>query len=278
MNNQRLSIVVCNASGNITIFVLTPVRKSDYVNIASKLLDLPYIEAEQVAFVTSVQADGDIHGSMDMSGLEFCGNASRSFALFLAKKKGIVGQSIIKVLVSGEDKPIDVLVDTENDLAEICMPIPTKKEVLQNQECELLNGKKLVEFEGISHIILEDIRGDRRTFNSIRKSFMEYKNPPALGVMFYNTNSKHMTPVVYVRDVDSTYFEGSCASGTTALCLAMTESEPDGVYTYTINQPVGMLIAKIEKKDNEVKKITIKRKISFGEIKDIYIFNKEHLG
>ncbi|MEE1170438.1 MAG: hypothetical protein UHP11_07025, partial [Anaerovoracaceae bacterium] len=68
-----------DAAGNVTLFVMTHVNEADYARVARGLLaigelDGDEIAGEQVAFVV----DED---TMCMCGHEFCGNASRSFAL-----------------------------------------------------------------------------------------------------------------------------------------------------------------------------------------------------
>lgn len=271
MEKQELSIVVADPSGNITIFVLTPIPESQYADIANKLLSISQFNAEQISFIKDINFGNDIQGTMSMSGLEFCGNASRSFALFIAKQQKLTGVNKIKVSVSGTPEPLDVLVNTDLNHAEVSMPHPIDIEMLDGQEISYLNQAVLVEFDGITHIILNDIPSCRETFDEIKTTIMKARNPAALGVMFYNTKIKHMIPVVYVRDVDTTYFEGSCASGTTALCISLSQKYNDGIYRYTISQPAGELIASIEKNNSKISKITIDGIVSLSEVQTVII-------
>lgn len=271
MEKNELSIVIANPSGNITIFVLTPIAESQYADIANKLLSIRQFNAEQVSFIKEINFEHNIQGSMSMSGLEFCGNASRSFALFIAKQHGLTGENKIKVSVSGAAKPLDVMVNTHLSQAEVSMPHPSNIEILNGEEINYLNHAVLVEFDGITHIILHDIPASRETFDEIKSTVMKKRNPAALGVMFYNTKTQHMIPVVYVRDVDTTYFEGSCASGTTALCVSLSQKYTEGTYRYTISQPAGQLIATIEKNNNTISKITIDGKVSLSEAQTVMI-------
>lgn len=271
MEKRELSIVIANPSGNITIFVLTPIPESQYADLANKLLSIQQFNAEQVSFIKEINFENNIQGSMSMSGQEFCGNASRSFALFIAKQQGFLGVSQIKVSVSGSTEPLDVIVNTDLNRAEISMPHPKSIEILNNQEINYLNEAVLVEFDGITHIILNDIPASRETFDEIKAAIMKSRNPAALGVMFYNTQTKHMIPIVYVRDVDTTYFEGSCASGTTALCVSLSQKYTEGAYRYTVSQPAGELIATIEKNNTTISKITIDGIVSFSEVQTVII-------
>ncbi len=268
---QEVSILLANPSGNVTIFVLTPTPQSSYTDIANKLLQLKQFKAEQVCFIKDVNFQSPIQGTMAMSGLEFCGNASRSFALLIAKEQGITGQSTITVSVSGANNPLAVSVDTTLNLAEISMPRPKTIETLTNQPLECLNQSSLIEFDGITHLILTDIPADQNIFNSIKEIIMKTINPSALGVMFYNSTTNSMTPIVYVRDIDTTYWEGSCASGTTALCIYLSKNYSEGKYTYSISQPDGKLIAHIEKSNNKIRKLSIDGIVSLGEVQTVIV-------
>ncbi len=53
-----------------------------------------------------------------------------------------------------------------------------------------------------------------------------------MGVMFYDTARNVLTPVVYVKDVDTTYFEGSCGSGSTAVAAAFCQEERSGTFSF----------------------------------------------
>ena len=92
--SKNLDIIIADSSGNITIMVLTPVERNEYKNVAQQLLDMEELGGEQVAFVLSAPADTDagqpIVPSMEMCGLEFCGNASRAFAFYEVIRKALI--------------------------------------------------------------------------------------------------------------------------------------------------------------------------------------------
>ena len=84
---RNIDLIVANPAGNTTIMVLSPVAIEDYCRVSDELLRIDFGEycswadtlyGEQVAFITD--NDGTPH--MNMSGLEFCGNASRAFAYY----------------------------------------------------------------------------------------------------------------------------------------------------------------------------------------------------
>jgi hypothetical protein len=91
---------------------------------------------------------------------------------------------------------------------------------------------------------------------------MEQFDPPALGVMYLNTETHELTPVVYVPDINTTCIEGSCGSGSasTAYYLATRDANKEQTsnhtqedanpeqasnhtYEYEIKQPAGTIHA-----------------------------------
>lgn len=266
---KKIEIVVANPSGNITIFVKTPCIREQYQKIATQLLALEELGAEQVAFVRNLgnaSADSteaasdlvaDIDGAMDMCGMEFCGNASRAFALMLAQDENKIGKISKRVQVSGCEEPLTVEVDMESQRAKIRMPNP--------KSCEKIDGKCIVDFGGILHMIVEDEIPSEECFKQYCKEIYKHGNPPAVGVMFWDSAEEKMTPVVYVKDVDTVYFEGSCGSGTTALAAARALDCEDGTYTWSVPQPEGIIDVTAVVRGRNAEEIYIDSTIAIGE-------------
>ncbi|MCI6012288.1 MAG: hypothetical protein MRZ97_05785 [Firmicutes bacterium] len=275
--NKTLSIQIADPSGNITIFVRTPVERRYYQQVAEQLLMEEDYGAEQVAFILppssasqNVSAgDPGVDGSMEMCGLEFCGNASRAFALMLARETGCSGRVTKKIRVSGCADPLTVELDMEKSRAKIRMPDPLS--------CEVQGDRTVVDLGGILHIITESPKLPGQTeeevqtameqiFGKIRSEVYRKMNPPALGVMFWDSTEKKLTPVVYVKDVETIYFEGSCGSGTTACAAAFSMGKPDGVYEWSVPQPAGIIDVTAEVKDGRAQAIYIDSQVKLGEI------------
>ncbi len=262
---KDIEIIVANPSGNITIFVKTPVPRSEYQTVAQQLLAMDAFAAEQVAFILPQipGSESGVDGAMEMCGLEFCGNASRSFALMLAREAGETGMVKKTVLVSGCAEPLTVELDVDSHRAKVRMPNPLSCE--KKQECTI------VDFGGILHIIVEDLPPEKEIFNLLRDRVYDQLNPPAMGVMFWDSAEKKLTPVVYVKDVDTTYFEGSCGSGTTALAAAFALGQPDGVYTWTIPQPAGTIDATAVVKDGRAAELYIDSPVEIGPLQTVEV-------
>lgn len=266
---KTVEIVVANPAGNITIFVKTPFERKDYQAVATRLLAMEELKGEQVAFITSADPAADIapervaDGSVEMCGLEFCGNASRSFALLLAKEAGDSGTVYKTIRVSGCDELLTVEADMEKMRAKVRMPLPLSCE--KKQECTI------VDFGGILHIIVEDLPAEREIFDMMKNRIYEQVNPPALGVMFWDTAEKKLEPVVYVKDVDTVYFEGSCGSGTTAVAAAFAQGLEDGTYSWSVPQPAGVIDAAAEVRGGRLVSLWIDSPVELSEAKLVEI-------
>lgn len=262
MQKRTIRITVANPAGNITIFVHDKFDRTEYTKVAEQLLAMSELAAEQVAFILDAPECGRAEGRMEMCGLEFCGNASRSFGLLLARELGIKGDGKVFVDVSGADEILTVEVNTDSNYTRIKMPAYQAIKLVDM--CDVFAGDyaentgklkavKAVDFGGIIHFILPDVGANAENFEKIKSFVYGNSNPPAFGAMFYDTKTEKLTPVVYVKDVDSTYFEGSCASGSASCAIAFGSEKPDGDYCFTLSQPAGTINASVEVRGGKVR-------------------------
>lgn len=258
---KDIKITVANPAGNKTIFVQDKFDRKDYAKVAEQLLAMEEFGAEQVAFVLDAPACGRAEGKMEMCGLEFCGNATRTFGLMCAKEMGISGSGKVFVDASGCDEILTVEVNTDTNYTKVKMPayIGIRRFEISGSE---ISG---VDFGGILHLILPDVIASHENFERIKKYVYDRANPPAMGAMFYDRKRGTLTPVVYVKDVDSTYFEGSCASGTAACAIAFGSEKEDGDYTFTFPQPAGTIDASVEVRGGKVTKVYIEGPVEINE-------------
>ena len=260
---DNLDVVVADPAGNITIMVLTPVDRKDYAQVAQKLLENKTLNGEQVAFMLPDSQ----YPAMEMCGLEFCGNASRAFALYKAKAAD-PELNEITVKVSGCDSPLTAEIDHETGNVQMDMPVPDDVREFTAKELSLNKDGTLVRLDGIAHLILTDIAPMKDTFEKLRDFIYENYDPdlPAFGVMFCDTVNQMMTPVVYVKDVDTTYFEGSCASGTVAAAYALALTLEIGEHSLELQQPGGTLSTTTIKKEDRIEKISLSGIITLSDI------------
>lgn len=273
--NRKIEVMVANPAGNITILVKTHFDKKDYQEVATKLLSLEELKGEQVAFIKheGKMEDGTwTDGKVEMCGLEFCGNASRAFALMIARGRDV---SKVKIDMSGCEEMLDIDVDVKTGYTKVKMPMAKLCEKIDLRvlsedavEKERLADARLVHMDGIVHVVLKGVAASETLFNDIRAVVEEKYSPAATGVMFVDDEMKKMVPVVYVKDVDSTYFEGSCGSGTTACGIAFGQGLCDGSYSWNMKQPAGEIIATVDVKDGRVTEAYIEGPV---EISDSFI-------
>ena len=80
-----------------------------------------------------------------------------------------------------------------------------------------------------------------------------------------------MTPVVYVKDVDTTYFEGSCGSGTTACAVSFGLMQGDGIHHFVFRQPAGTIESTAHISDGRIEKIYIEGKVELSAETEVEI-------
>lgn len=312
---KKVKIIVANPAGNITIFVKDRFEREMYPQVAEQLLAMDDIKGEQVAFILDTPSCGRAEGKMEMCGLEFCGNGSRSFGLIKAKEMGIKGKGSVFVDVSGCDEILTIEVDTDTDYTKVKMPNPVRVskidlsplaigdvierdaakaigdaiEIGDATESPVMSEVPVVDFGGILHVILCGVPAAKENFEAIKDCIMAKFNPPALGVMFCEKNIEEtrietdadadatdmdvntreiiqcpMVPVVYVKDVDTTYFEGSCGSGTTACAAAFGLRQGDGIHHFVFPQPAGTIEATAHISEGRIEKIFIEGKVELS--------------
>ena len=241
MHENKYNIVVANPANNITVFVLDYIEREDYKDIAKDILENTDFNAEQVGFVKEPIMGGDVR--LEMMGGEFCGNASRSIGMLFARQNNIESGNVL-VEITGSDRPLNTKVDLENETSEIDMPIP--------KGIESINVSGLGKFP-----IVESVDATDENFEKFKKAVYENYDIEAFGVMFFDKEKNYITPAVYVKDTDTTFFESSCGSGTLATVTYLGQDLKDGVLKFDIKQPGGTIASQIYKENGEIKKITI---------------------
>ncbi|MDR1587829.1 MAG: hypothetical protein LBS57_10270 [Treponema sp.] len=292
MNSE---IVVADPAGNITVFVLGPAEnREERAAIAKALLADTSLGAEQAGFVIPPKpsAGGEAEtgnaggpaGSgglwrLEMMGGEFCGNAARSFGLFVARETGLRGKRRVTIGISGAAAPLSVWVDTEAGSAAAEMPLPIAEETLEYKGRSL----PVYVFEGITHVIAEGFEADGSIVRDLLRLYTEktgrgwlvspttgsamalgHEGPAAFGVMFYDAACCFMKPAVYVSAVGSLVFESSCGSGSAALGVRLARDARDAEETFAINQPGGVIEATVVKREGKIRQITIGGRVSLG--------------
>ena len=240
-----MTYYLANPTGNITVLVETPVAKEDYKAVADKLMALNPT-AEQAGFIGE-----DENGCfLNMAGGEFCGNATMSAAAVFAQKQGIKPgeNAVITLSVSGAGEPVRVSVFANEDGSfDGGVEMPPARSITQREL--LFEGRKytlpVVEFDGILHIIFEGNMPKNDAEKAIC-GWCDFLGARCLGIMFADFEKGTLAPLVYARSAGTLFWESSCASGTTAAGIYLSQKcgkEVDAAFT----QPGGALRIKVQK-------------------------------
>jgi len=271
---MKLQIMIADPAGNTTIFVMTPVNRRHYGEVAQKLLDIKKFNGEQVAFVLPPEEEPEDlaglpqtekpDGVMEMSGLEFCGNAARSFGLVLAAEKRLRGRHTFNILASGCEALLEVKIDTAEKAASVKIPGPIACETISQEEFPDAGDCRIVDMGGIVHAVFLNKTPSEKIIADTSEFIVKKYDPAAAGVLFYENGRNFMTPVVFVPGVGTTYYEKSCGSGTVALACVLDADKKDGSYNHRIIQPGGEINALIKKENDTVESVTIDGTVKLG--------------
>ena len=227
---NKKEYIIASPCKNITALVLSQVPTIDQAIVAKELMKIEK-EVEQVGFI-SFDSSADI--SLRMSGGEFCGNATMCTAVYYAIKNNLTKENV-KVCVLDMKKLIDVDVELKNDDTWICkekLPFAPKVSYIDIDEYKEL---PIVSLDGISHIIFMS-----KHYEPDIKTWCEKLSLPALGFMYYDEKESKLTPLVYVKESDTLFWENSCASGSIAVCEYISEREQKNI-ALNLKQPGGTL-------------------------------------
>lgn len=251
--NLTLTITMANPAGNRTAFVEGDVPSERYAAIGAELLKDPELKAEQVGFVCPARFDTS--GRLEMMGREFCGNAARSFGLWLGMKLGKTSGDTVPIEISGSSSPLNVTLEDEG--AWVSMPVPKQMieiSVISNASKEEELNEMLhfpaVVFEGITHVILEDTEISEELAHSVIKEAARKTNAEAAGAIFVSKG--HMVPAVWVDATNSFIWESSCGSGTLATAVWLGRSVKNGTFRLALEQPGGTLKAEIKTQNSKI--------------------------
>lgn len=251
---MKLHFIKMSPAGNTTLFILDPVPREFHGQIARTLIAPEYLGADQVGFIEK-PCSGEAVARLQMMGGEFCGNATRALAVLLVERGRVKASPtndvpkswIVPLEVSGYTGILEAEVKKIQAEAHYWSetPIPTPK-LVQNVSITVSGSAHpatLVEFPGITHVVLSDVEPSEAAFHEIARQI-----PPAdaLGVMFYETQRQFMTPLVSVIKAKSLVWEGSCGSGTVALAATLATQTGERVINLVVTQPGGSITVDIE--------------------------------
>ncbi len=251
MKQLSLRVLRADPAGNITLYVLDPVAPELRPRVTACLLGMAQFKAEQLAYCCPPVMGGQAR--IEMAGGEFCGNATRAFAMVLQQEMGFPSPCSMSLEVSGCDHLVSAFSDLSAGTAEAEMPLPGSVRRLQ------VGGKPgvLVDLGGIAHLVVEQVSPSLEFFRTVEPVFQEIPHLEAYGVMFLDREGSRVTPLVKVPAANTLVWEGSCGSGSVAAAVAGSLGAPDGQYTQDLNQPAGVIRVKLALEQGQVTQVSI---------------------
>jgi len=262
--SRQLHFVKMDPSGNTTILVLNSLPRKEYPWIAARLMEDRCLCAEQVGYVEATQTPGSA-GRLHMMGGEFCGNAARSFAAYLALREETGDE--IPIEISGHDGILTAKVKRGEGEAscDAAVEMPLPQNILHGATA-FFGRYSLVIFEGISHMILWEKEPFEEAVGQTEKFLQEAGlDTECFGVLFFREETEEMIPVVTVKSVESVVWESSCGSGTVAAACAMADLQKVSILRKEIRQPGGSLFISIERRGDG----TLCRAILSGKVLEV---------
>lgn len=276
--SARTRLYDCFPGGNDTFLVLNESLQREVYPRVNQVILGRYPQFEQGAVLERSANNGVLR--MQMTGGEFCGNATRSAAALIAETftngvslASVADYSLIQrdgslltfsLEVSGADNLVSARVsrDKQGWDVEIGLPRMAGRDVAFGVPLTLAGERvecTVVSLEGISHILIPDsevpFKNDQERFQLMVAdaiSQLEWANKAAFGLIWVKEGGDKVAiePVVYVKSLQTCIYESACGSGTIAVALAAT---PDGESrVMSVQQPSGaVLTAKIDQADSK---------------------------
>lgn len=220
--------VIAYPSGNTTAIIMDQMLDADRETLNQQVMDAwkkenpGQPEIEQCCFVT-LPKDKAAVARVEMFGGEFCGNATRSVIALVTKGQDYTG----KIEVSGVDRLLDFSV--KDGIVDLQMPVP-EEDVTQT-----VGEGTLVKLDGITHLVVTDpTMLDSSTPRAVLEKLLTdnaygLADQPAVGVSYYDPETKKSDYAVWVREVKTIFDETACGSGTCSIGIALASTANQGV-------------------------------------------------
>ena len=275
---MKLRFIKANPSGNTTVFVLDPVERELYPAVGKAIMAYANVGAEQVGYMLRDESLPE-GWKMSMAGGEFCGNASRSFAAWLAlcphgsTPHNFAQQEMDKVItVSGAKEPLTAHITNEgkDNSCYVTVDMPLPERVLTGND-PWFGEYTLVIFEGITHLVLWNREPKDKDVEKMTELLTSMGPiPEAFGIMYYDGTRRFMHPLVNVVESKTLVWENSCGSGTSALAAALAQRADASLKDILIHQPGGDLHVDVTW-DKGVRRLVLGGSIQFTAVGELFV-------
>lgn len=269
-NMEELEFIKISPTENMTILVKTAVPIEQQLEIGKKLMQTNSIGAEQVGFLMTPSHEKTRYALRMMAG-EFCRNATLSLGAYVMREQipeaEIDETQIVELEIYGRSELISCEIQKKERgyMGKIAMPLPIS---VAEREFEW-QGKKyelpVVEFEGITHILLINFDFGEATEGEVEKIVAEMAKewaeemPMAYGILLFEKATKTLKPFVTVKG-GSAVWEHGCGSGTTAIGAYYAKTL-SGSLSLSIRQKGGIMGIDVVCVDGALKELYLKGNI-----------------
>jgi histidine racemase len=251
MNKYKYNIY--KPGGNNTALVETLVLDKKLKRKINDAIMSVNPDVEQVGFI-------DINNrQLEMAGSEFCGNATRSAAFRILNGKS----GTLKIQVSGVNSNLKVGID-ENGNTWAKMPIYKDSDKIWFKD-----NMAIVELQGITQVVIPCTERFNNANLAKKEALailddLKFTSLSASGVMFCLNNNYFLEiqPVVWVRDIQTLFYETACASGTCAVGIVEALKNGNSISNMAVKQPSGNnLLISVNLEDGKLDNAVISGKI-----------------
>lgn len=181
---------------------------------------------------------------LEMAGGEFCGNASRAAAILFSR---LARTPDVSFTISGYPGLVQARVNSISDsVYDVACRFDELNLALQPIRLSSGESVTVVDLGGIIHVVIEKpLPSSKKVYQARHTEItreLNLQNRGAVGVLWVERNNEGviMRPVVWVKDVDTFFYEQSCGSGTIAVAKVTGIS--------SVRQPTGQyIVANIQK-------------------------------
>lgn len=238
---MKLEYKIYNPAGNITALVIGDKYTLEERKVINDIIMEKEPEVEQVGFLSRTKR------KLTMAGGEFCGNATRCAVLYYTEKS---------IELEINEQRIKAGIERDSIWCEI--PI-------EGYNIDILNEYIYkVALKGITILTVKKFQKNKDLKEKAKELISNYNiDDEAIGIMFIESKKENIKiyPIVWVKKIDTLFFENACGSGTIA--VTMIESLIKGKNSrYRVLQPSGdFLETEITIKNNIITKAILKGNI-----------------
>ena len=220
---MELEFIKLSPLGNTTVFLRGEAAREGRAALLCEAMDYDHLAAEQAGFLVAPQA-GQAILRIEMTGGEFCGNATLSAAA-LAAAEG--AESPFFIECSGAAEPLRAearRLGAGRWLARAEMPQVHEVRHLSLAEMLSVETATCVSLPGIAHLVVEAAELSTAAYDALLARLMQETDADAYGVVPFvrvGKNRFRIRPYVAVPRAGSRVFERACGSGSLALALSI---------------------------------------------------------